>query len=182
LASHAVFADPDNGDAKVVLAEVLETLGYGSECATWRNCFLNGAHELRHGIKPTSVAAATGMAPAMTTTQLFDSIAVRIDGPKAGDTTLSINWDITDTGEHYRMELSNGAVVHVPTRAAVASTAVASTAVATDLTVTLTRPQLLALLFTGSHDGVTFTGDPATLPKLLALTDNPDPSFPVVTP
>ena len=70
------------------------------------------------------------------------------------------------------MELSNGALVHFPTSAAPAA----------DLTVTLTRPQLLRLLFTGNHDGVDFAGDPATLPKLLALTDNPDPSFPVVTP
>ena len=40
LASHAVFAEPTHGDAKALLAGVLTKLGYGAECATWRNCFL----------------------------------------------------------------------------------------------------------------------------------------------
>jgi len=112
------------------------------------------------------------MAPAMTTTQLFDSIAIRIDGARAWDTTLSINWDPTDVGEHYRMELSNGALVHVPGTARSAA----------DLTVTLTRPQLLRLLFAGDHAGVEFSGDPAVLSTLLEFIDTPDPSFPLVTP
>ena len=172
LASHAVFAAPDNTDATSTLANILERLGYGSECATWRNCFLSGAWELRNGIKPTAVTAAAGMAPAMTTTQLFDSIAIRIDGPRAWDLTLSISWNLTDVAEHYRMELSNGALVHYPTTASSA----------TDLTITLTRPQLLRLLFAGDHAGIGFDGDPAVLTTLLELTDTPDPSFPLVTP
>jgi alkyl sulfatase BDS1-like metallo-beta-lactamase superfamily hydrolase len=47
LASHAVFAEPGNQPAKTLLADVLTRLGYGAECATWRNCFLSGAQELR---------------------------------------------------------------------------------------------------------------------------------------
>ena len=50
LGSHAVFADPTSTDALDVLADTLTQLGFGSECATWRNCFLMGAHELHHGI------------------------------------------------------------------------------------------------------------------------------------
>ena len=73
LASHAVFAAPDSDEAKEVLADALTRLGYGSENATWRNCYLMGARELRAGIKPTGLAASAGMARAMTITQLFDS-------------------------------------------------------------------------------------------------------------
>ena len=47
LASHAVFADPDHDAAKELLADVLTRLGYGAENATWRNCYLTGAQELR---------------------------------------------------------------------------------------------------------------------------------------
>ena len=46
LVSHAVFADPDHAAAKALLADVLTRLGYGAECATWRNNYLTGAQEL----------------------------------------------------------------------------------------------------------------------------------------
>ena len=117
LASHAVFAAPDSETARQVLATALTELGYGAECATWRNCFLVGATELFHEIQHTDVSAA-GMAPALTVTQLFDSIAIRIDGPKAWSERLRINWVVGGDGPAatYRMELSNGALIHFPVR------------------------------------------------------------------
>jgi alkyl sulfatase BDS1-like metallo-beta-lactamase superfamily hydrolase len=48
--------------------------------------------------------------------------------------------------------------------------------------VTLTFPQLLTLLTSGSPDGIQTTGDQGVLRTLLSLTDQPDPSFPIVTP
>jgi len=94
LASHAVFADPNHAAARTVLAEVLTRLGHGSENATWRNCFLSGAAEIHGAEFPPNVSAA-GMAAALTTTQLFDSIAIRIDGKRAWAHTASINWTFT---------------------------------------------------------------------------------------
>jgi hypothetical protein len=38
------------------------------------------------------------MATALTVTQLFDSLAIRIDGKRVWDTTASIRWHFTDTG------------------------------------------------------------------------------------
>ncbi len=73
LASHAVFADPGSAEARDVLAAALTRLAFGSECATWRNCFLKGATELRDGIAPTPLSASAGMARAMSITQLFDT-------------------------------------------------------------------------------------------------------------
>ena len=172
LASHAVFADPGSAEAKDVLAQALQRLGRGAECATWRNCFLTGADELRHGITPTPFSAAAGMARAMTATQLFDTIAIRIDGPRAVGTSLSVLWHFTDSGEHYRMELSNGVLIHYPTKHTQDA----------DLTLTLTHPQFLGLLASGSVQGIDTAGDPGVLKTLLSLTDEPDPSFPVVTP
>src|SRR6185312_11377463 len=83
LASHAVFADPSSDPAKTLLADVLTRLGYSAECATWRNNFLTGAKELRGTVVDTAVSAA-GMAGALTVTQLFDSLAIRVDGKRAG--------------------------------------------------------------------------------------------------
>jgi alkyl sulfatase BDS1-like metallo-beta-lactamase superfamily hydrolase len=172
LASHAVFANPDSAAARSVLAEALTRLGYGSECATWRNCFLMGAKELADGIKPTQLAASAGMARAMTVTQLFDTIAIRIDGRRAAGTTLTVLWHFTDSGERYFMELSNGVLIHHPTERTPDA----------DLTVTLTHPQLLGLIASGSFAGLDSTGDPAVLQTLMNLTDAPDPSFAIVTP
>jgi alkyl sulfatase BDS1-like metallo-beta-lactamase superfamily hydrolase len=171
LASHAVFADPSSEPARTLLAEVLTRLGYGSECATWRNNYLTGSQELGGTIADTAVSAA-GMASALTITQLFDSLAIRIDGKRAWDTAASIRWHFTDTGETYRMELSNGVLIHHPT---------ARTEPA-DLTVTLTRPQLLAMLGGAGTNGVQFDGDPKTFTTIAGLTDQPDPAFPIVTP
>jgi alkyl sulfatase BDS1-like metallo-beta-lactamase superfamily hydrolase len=171
LASHAVFADTSSQPAKTLLAEVLTRLGYGAECATWRNNYLTGAQELGGTIAATPVSAA-GMAAALTITQLFDSLAIRIDGTRARDTTASIRWHFTDTGEIYRMELSNGALIHHPT----------SRTEPADLTVTLTRPQLLAMLGGAGTDDVQFDGDPKIFATIVGLTDQPDPAFPIVTP
>ncbi len=176
LASHAVFAAPDSETARQVLATALTELGYGAECATWRNCFLMGANELFHEIQHTDVSAA-GMAPALTVTQLFDSIAIRINGPKAWNERLRINWTVTGDGDGasapgYRMELSNGALIHFPTTAPDEA----------DLTITLTKPQLIGLLLAGQTEGVEMSGDPGVLATLVGLIDTPDPDFAVVTP
>ena len=172
LASHAVFAGPDNVDARELLAAALEQLGYGAENATWRNSFLTGAQELRTNTVAHTDINSAGLAPALTVTQLFDSVAIRIDGPAAWDAHLTIAWHITDADEYYRMELSNGVLIHHPTDSLSAA----------DVTLTATHQQLVALLMAGSSDGVTIDGDAAVLATLIGHTDQPDPDFAIVTP
>ena len=72
----------------------------------------------------------------------------------------------------WEMELSNGALIHYPTPGSHAA----------DLTVTLTKPQLLQLLATGKPGGIGTSGDSAVLGRLMSLIDNPDPDFAIVTP
>ena len=172
LASHAVFAGPDNVDARELLAAALEQLGYGAENATWRNSFLTGAQELRTNTVAHTDINSAGLAPALTVTQLFDSVAIRIDGPAAWDAHLTIAWHITDADEYYRMELSNGVLIHHPTDSLPAA----------DATITATRQQLVALLMAGNADGVTIDGDSAVLATLIGHTDQPNPDFAIVTP
>jgi len=171
LASHAVFADPDHADARTVLGDALTRLGYGSECATWRNNYLAGAAELVDPPQPALVSAR-GMATALTITQIFDSLAIRIDGPRAWDVSASIRWHFTDTDEIYRMELSNGVLIHYPTRRTDPA----------DLVVTLTRSQLPGLFTGAGGDELRLDGDETTIDRIVGLTDEPNPSFPIVTP
>jgi alkyl sulfatase BDS1-like metallo-beta-lactamase superfamily hydrolase len=172
LGSHLVFADPDHQEARDLLADVYRRLGHGAECATWRNFYLQGAHELLHPVEHTAIALTEGMASALSVTQAFDSLAIRVNGPRAREESLSILWTLTDLGETYRMELSNGVLIHHPDPRDTTA----------DLRLTLTRPQLLGLLAGEVQEGIEQRGDSAVLGRLLAVLDRPDPDFPIVTP
>jgi alkyl sulfatase BDS1-like metallo-beta-lactamase superfamily hydrolase len=171
LLKHAVFADPANQDAKGALADVFERLAMGAECATWRNCYLTGADELRNGVKPTAIAAS-GMAAALSVPQLFDTMAIRLDGPKAWDLKVVTDWHFTDLDEHYRLRVQHGVLTYSPQVEEAASDAV----------FTLTKPQFLTLLAGGGVGGVTVEGDASVVTQLVGMLDAPDPNFAVVTP
>ncbi|MEV4598727.1 alkyl sulfatase dimerization domain-containing protein [Amycolatopsis sp. NPDC049253] len=173
LLKHAVFADPDSSVAKNALAEVYQRLGYGAENPTWRNFYLVGALELRKGITPPPLDIGGGMTAALTVEQLFDSLAIRVDGPRAAADPLTIEWRFTDLATTIRTTLSNGALIR---------TANPKSAVDVDLTLTLTKQPLLGLLSGGGADDLDHAGDLAVLGRLLALLDPDDPAFAIVTP
>ncbi len=173
LLNHAVFADPAHSGAREALAAIYDQLGYGAENGPWRNFYLMGALELRHGAVPPSLSLLSpDMIQALTVEQLFDSIAIRVNGPKAWSESLTIDWDFTDEGTRHRTALSNGVLVHWPDPQPGGA----------DLTLTLTKPQLLALLAGQGPGDLASTGDPGVLPRLLGLLDTPDPGFAIVTP
>jgi alkyl sulfatase BDS1-like metallo-beta-lactamase superfamily hydrolase len=173
ILNYVVFADPALGAARELLAKVYEKLGHGSENGTWRNFYLQGAAELR-GDKPENALDTTSpdVARALSAEQIFDSLAVRLNGPRAWDTRLTIDWNLTDLGEEVRTSLANGVLIQ--TRAHQATPA--------DLTVTLTRAQLLALVATGDLDDVRTSGDRQVLTTLIGLLDDADRDFDIVTP
>lgn len=177
LLNHVVFADPSNTAAKEALAGVYRRLGHGAENGTWRNFYLMAAVELLEG--PGTVlldAANPEMTGALTTEMLFDSIAIRIDGPRAWDEELTIDLVLTDEQLRYRLTLRHGALTH---RSFPAGDDPRSAA---GLTLTLTRAQLLGLLAGRGLDGVRQQGDEGLLARLLALVTTPARSFPIVTP
>ncbi len=176
LLNHLVFADPRNDPAKEELAGVYERLGHGCENGPWRNFYLMAAVELRQGPGTVELDTSSGMAAALTTEMLLDSVAVRIDGPRAWHDSLTVDLALTDEGDRHRLTLRNGALTH---RAAPLSTAPKNPS---DLTLTLTKPQLLGLLAGKGMDGVRSEGDPAVLGRLFSYVSEPDKSFAVVTP
>ena len=114
VVNHLVFADPDNGDAKELQARALEQLAFGAENGTWRNFYLTGAHELRHGGSGTATSVPPDFVAGLTDEQLFDAIAIQVDGPRAGDRTITLHWRFTDTGEEYSLTLQHGVLTHRP--------------------------------------------------------------------
>ena len=138
-----------------------------------------GARELRDGVPRTSIDLGNAeMAMALTVDQLIDSLAVRVNGPRAWDAVAVIDLELTDEGRTWRLELSNGALIH---RSRPTGTPAPGQA-APGLTLTLSKPQLLGVLAGQGLDGVTVTGDGAVLGGLVALLDTPDPDFAIVTP
>ncbi|MEV4114276.1 alkyl sulfatase dimerization domain-containing protein [Nonomuraea sp. NPDC049695] len=172
LLNHAVFADEGNKEARDLLAEVYTRLGHGAENATWRNFYLMGALELSEGIVPATVdVTSPDLLTALTVEQVFDSLAIRVDGPRAWNERVSIDWQLTDLGERHRTTLSNGALIHQREPADESA----------DLTLRLTKEQLVGLLSGKGVEGVEREGDTAALQRLVAVLDRPVPDFAIVT-
>jgi alkyl sulfatase BDS1-like metallo-beta-lactamase superfamily hydrolase len=173
LASHIVFADPSDADAKTLLADTLEQLGFGAENGTWRNFFLRGASELRTQIAPPPPdTASPSVLSALTIEQMFDSLGVRLDGPKAWDVSVEIDFIFTDLNRTYSVTTSNGALIHADKKPGTESA---------PLVMTLTKPELLLVLSKGPTE-VEHSGDLAQFATLVGLLDSVDHQFPIVTP
>lgn len=179
LLNHAVFADPKNLRARRALAQVYERLGHGSENGTWRNFYLTGAMELRGTLADVRLDTVNPeMAQALTVDQLIDSLAIRIDGPRAWSMGLTLDLYLPDEDRTWRLTLSNGALTYLSSPGAPTPSEDRSP----DLTLTLTKPQLLALLTgRGPAEAVPY-GETGALNQLLGLLSTPNPTFPIVTP
>lgn len=175
---HVLFADEADDRARALQADAMEQLAFGAENGTWRNAYLAGATELRRGRFGTPTSISQDLLAALSVAQVFDSIAIRIDGPRAWDHHIVLSWVFTDTGATHITELRNGALNH---RLAPEPTP--------GTRLTLTRAALISLV-TGTLDldraaaeGVmAITGDPDDLHLLMSLVGPVDPDFAIVTP
>jgi alkyl sulfatase BDS1-like metallo-beta-lactamase superfamily hydrolase len=180
VVNHVVFAEPENEDARGLQAEALEQLGYGAENATWRNFFLMGAKELRDGIGGTPTAAAPpDIVANLSVAQLLDAMAIRLDGPRAWDTQLRIDWVISKPAEEHALTVRHGVLRHRAGRHETPAEA----------TLLLDREALDQLLLKtadiaalAESGRLRVEGDGEKIGQLLGLLDEPDPGFAIVTP
>ena len=86
-----VYAEPANIEARALCADALEQMGYQAESATWRNAFLYGAQELRHGVFPLPARVGLGAdtLAGLTSDMFFDMMAIRLDPAKAAGQSIS---------------------------------------------------------------------------------------------
>lgn len=180
LVNHVVFAEPANRAARELQADALEQLGYGAENATWRNFFLMGARELREGIAGTPTATAPpDIVANLSVSQLLDAMAIRLDGPRAWERHLQIDWVVTDPDEEHAITVRNGVLRHRSGRHDPEA----------DAALIVERAALDRLLLKTADIGelakggrLRVEGDGAKLGELLGLLDEPDPGFAIVTP
>jgi alkyl sulfatase BDS1-like metallo-beta-lactamase superfamily hydrolase len=176
LLDHAIFADEHHTAARDLYADTLEQLAYGAENAVWRNFFLSGATELREGNfgTPTQSTSPTVLAQ-LTPEQMFDALAINVDGPRAWDLDVAVDVTLLDTGDNYRLTLRNGVLVHRKVSAEEASS---------QATVRLANKLRLLAYAAGdtTSPGVEITGDEAALATIVSVLDRPDPAFDIITP
>lgn len=181
LLAHGVRAEPGHADARELLARTFEQLGWGAEAATWRNFYLSGAHELRHGppraVRPReSMLDMLGHVPVE---RFLERLAASIDGRKAADSSLRINVVLSDVGETWVLWIEN-AVLHFrrgPPDAAASAT------------LTLTKPLFIRvmtglatatdLLLSGE---ATVVGSTLDVGRFLLLIERAPGTFPIVAP
>ena len=185
LVNHLVFADPANTEARALQADLLEQLGYQSESSTFRNAYLMGAQELRHGSPdlPANPARARGILVAMTVEQIFDTISVRLKSEEVGGLSIKINWTFTDMAgtpdERWVLALSHRTLYGVQGRHDEASLA----------TVSMRRSLLIDILtqqttfideVVAGH--IVIDGDATALQKIFGNLDLNASSFAIIEP
>ncbi|PFM79190.1 hypothetical protein COJ46_12870 [Bacillus sp. AFS077874] len=105
---NVVMADPENSEAKNLLADAFEQLGYQAESANWRNIYLVGASELRYGInRDNSPLDVSGIIKKMPVNEFLKLVAVKLNGPKAEGKKITINVTLSDSNQLYTLNLEN---------------------------------------------------------------------------
>jgi alkyl sulfatase BDS1-like metallo-beta-lactamase superfamily hydrolase len=170
--NHLVFADPDNEDARVLQADLLEQMGYQSESGPWRDFYLMGAQELRTPIPASATPrqAAPGQLRNLPAESLLDSLSVRLNGEAAGALDLELTVRFTGGEGVFTLKVEN-AVLHHRTGEGAPEVA-------------LSRDQLIDLVLGAAELKDVAAGQPgeAALQTLLSVLDRFNLWFGIVTP
>lgn len=178
--NHLVFAEPGNDEAKALLAKIYDQLGYQAESAPWRDAYLTGAYELRHGT-PKQVLDMSSTVELLRSTPMprfLDAMAARLKAEDAEGKEFTINLVLTDLKESHVLHLKNSVLHH---RAGLDAQA--------DATLKLTHAIYLKMV-TGKagiqdtllSDDLQVEGSRLDLVRFFTLFEQPNGSFNIVTP
>ena len=178
--NHVAMSQPDHVDARALLADSLEQLGYQAESAVWRNFYLTGALELRHPVESTAqFAPSAGTAMGIPLDNVFKAMAVRLNGDRAATASLKINLAFTDLEQSWLLSVHN-AVLHAFADRTDANADASLTLSSLDfkrLVMGLTDAATLL-----EEDKLAVDGDASVLLLLTSLYDQFERRYPIVTP
>jgi alkyl sulfatase BDS1-like metallo-beta-lactamase superfamily hydrolase len=181
LLNHLVFAEPSDAEARELLAQAYDQLGYQAESGPWRDVYLTGAYELRGGERQSVLdpKRAIDLLRHTPVAGFLDSMAVRLNGPDADGKRMTFNFIFTDVGETHVIELENAVLHHREAEPVTGANA----------TVRLTRELLIRLGIGDAglkdlvmSDELQVDGSRLELLSFLSLIDKPDGRFAIVTP
>lgn len=181
LANHLVFADGANSEAKALLADAYEQMGFQAESGAWRNYYLGAAATLR-GNEANNLpqrSQSPDYFAAIPTLDLFNAMATRLATTDAPAEPQTFRFVFTDTGETVTVERRG--VVEIPrlgesTGPATATVRMTRTAFGGLM---MGRARIADLLAAGQ---VQLEGDLMALQTWMASHRPPNPSFNIVTP
>lgn len=177
---HLVFADASDEEAKQLQADAYEQLGYQQENPQYRGIFLSAALELRGGIHVEGQAHTDSgdTILAMPIDLLFDYAAVHLDGERAADADVRINFVFTEEHAEWTMWVRRG--VLNAREGADPDAPLTATGSKAMLVTALLHPRKAKRM--GGTSMLTLTGDTSVLDRYAALLDEFDPAFSLVTP
>jgi alkyl sulfatase BDS1-like metallo-beta-lactamase superfamily hydrolase len=177
--NHVVFADANNAKAKNMLADVYTQLGYRAEAGTWRNIYLTGAQELRHGVIELPAPRPLALVQAMPAKMMLDNASVRFNAERAAGKSLRLNIVLSDVNEKHLVTIENAVLIHEE----------GMTDDKADATVTMKRQDLLETLLGGvpvslksATGAIKVQGKSDAYAELVGLIDPNTYNFPIVTP
>jgi alkyl sulfatase BDS1-like metallo-beta-lactamase superfamily hydrolase len=176
VTKQVIYSNPDNQEAKLLCADALEQLGYIAESGPWRNEYLMGAQELRHGVIPTpGQFISEYVLDNLPLEDVFYLLSIRIDGFRAGDLDYKMNFIIPDRRETASTEVKRGIFRYLDGR------------LAEDAAVTVTMPKgiLYELATTNQkpdHSGIIIEGDINRWYIFLDRLDTINQNFNIMTP
>lgn len=172
-----VYADPANQAARDLCADALEQLGYQAESGPWRSAYLMGAWELREGNQAAKEGTTKGreaMLMSMTADMMLDYIDIMTDSLAAQEDNFTLQLNIADTGETFRILRRDGILLVYP----------GVTADASDCTLKCAKLQLMALM-NGRSDIIgqmTVEGDETVPLRLVKYMSPLNRSFNIIEP
>jgi alkyl sulfatase BDS1-like metallo-beta-lactamase superfamily hydrolase len=178
--NHVVMADPEHIHARALLADTYEQLGYQAESGPWRNFYLCGALELRRGVpRGSAPRMSEAMARGIPIKNMFQAMAVRLNGPKAADKRFAFNIDFTDLNETYLMTVENAVLNAFPGRRAKDPTAALRLSSLNFKRLMIGAATAADLMTDGA---LTLEGDAKALADFIGLLDRFIRRFAIVTP
>lgn len=115
-AGNVVLVNPSNEQARLLCADAFEQLGYIAESSIWRNAYLQGALELRYGVKEKrgNLNKGTDLIQCMSVDLMLKYLGILFDNQKAEKENFSIRFQVTEEGkdtQHYIVAVYNGVVL-----------------------------------------------------------------------
>ena len=180
LLNHLVFADANQAEAKSLLAQSYDQLGYQAESAPWRDEYLSAAFELRHGApeKGVNLASSLDLLRHTPVARFLDAMAARLNGPDADGLRMTVNLVFTDSNESYSLEIEN-AVLHPRAGAAPQANATLRLPTAVFLKMMIGQAGVKDTLLS---DQFKVEGSRLDLIRFFSLFDKPQANFNIVTP
>ena len=189
LLNKAVFFKPNHKEAKALLAKTYDQLGYQAESAPWRDVYLSAAYELRHGgpNKGIDIALMRDILLQTPVERFFDTMSVRLNGPKAEGENYVIKINFVDKDLSYVLYLENAVLYHLTEKAWQSASDKQTTKINSTLNVKhelfidmlIGRAGLKETLFS---DDLSIDGSQLDLLSFLSLFDRPMGDFNIVTP